>query len=135
MENEREMSAARALVGGEPGGAGELRELSAGSLALLELCGNPLAKQMLGGSTELTAKLADVMEFCWVHAADRDEVVRQVLAGKSRESSLRWGLGLSAGRLEEYTSQIVARQQVLRDVATTVHSEHGDKSKNVPGLC
>ena len=135
MESEREKMAARALVGGEPCGAGELRELSAGSLALLELCGNPLAAQMLGGSTELTAKLADVMEFCWVHAADRDEVVRLVLAGKARESALRWGLGLSAGQLEEYTGQIVERQKTLRAVATTVHEEGGGKSKNGQGPC
>lgn len=131
--NDREHNAALALVGGD---GGEMRELSAGSLALLELAGNPLAEQMLGGETELHAKLADLMEFVWMHVAPRDEVVSVTVAGGSKAAALTWGLGLDAGKLSSYVQQIVSRQGTLRAVATTVEEEHGGSGpKNAPGHC
>lgn len=132
----REDAAAEALVTGLPGGVGELRALSAGSLALLERAHNPLASAMLGGATELSGSLDAVIEFVWIHAVDEGEAVRAVLSGESMERALRWGLGLPVERLAEYTQEVLHAQAVLRGVAAAVEpeSEHGGAArKNVPG--
>lgn len=128
-------AAAEALVSGLPGGGGQLRGLSAGSLALLERAHNPLAGAMLAGQTELGGSLDSVIEFVWVHAADEAEVVRAVLAGDSMERALRWGLGLPVDRLAAMMQEVTHAQEVLRGVAAEVVPEDGGGGgrKNEPG--
>lgn len=131
----RDEAAAEALVTGLPGGAGELRALSAGSLALLERAHNPLASAMLGGATEMSGSLDSVIEFVWIHAVDEEEAVRAVLSGESMARALRWGMGVPVEKLAGYTQEVLHAQSVLRGVAAAVdpEKEHGGTArKNEP---
>ena len=131
-------AAAEAVITGLPGGGGELRPLSAGSLALLERAHNPLAERLLAGETQMAAALDSVIEFVWIHAADEGEVVRAVLEGKSQERALLWGLGLPVEQLAAYTQQVLHAQEVLRGVASAVEPDApsggkgGAPRKNAP---
>ena len=131
MKN-REFEMAAALVAPE----GSRRALSAGSLLVLEMLGNPLAQ--LEAEAVPSASAYHLAELLWVHEAPLDRVRAAACISRKnpvgvQQLVLEWveakPLGWKADALAW------AEAEVARALACmAVHEQEGD-SKNAPGLC
>lgn len=132
MEN-REFNMAAALVAPQET---EQRQLSAGSLLMLEMLGNPLAS--LDETALELVETYSIAEFAWVHEAPLGRVQSAAVLARENPAGIRAVvLEWAAEKPVEWLQQAedFARGQLSRAASCmAVHEKPGD-SKNGPGPC
>lgn len=76
--------------------AKEGRQITIGSLAILERLGNPLAFTILGiGNRQFTDSAADLLELLYIHSVDNEtyyDIIRQLDNQQSiKQDAIMWG--------------------------------------------
>lgn len=131
MKN-RDFEMAAAVIAPE----GERRHLSAGSLLVLEMLGNPLAGLVEDCVDEIDRY--SLAEFSWVHEAPLGRVQSAAVLARDNPQGIRAVvLEWAESRPLEWlaSAREFAREQITRAVASlAVHEKPGD-SKNECGPC
>lgn len=134
--NDREKALAAGVIAAETvPAAPRVRRLSAASVLMLEMIGNPLSGLL---SEVEPASAYHVAEYCWLHSAPLEDVRRQVLAHelaphKTREAVLIWAEQFSEADLVRMVPEVRGEVAAAGDALVAV--EDGKPGGNGHGRC
>lgn len=111
-----------------------LRQISMGSMALLQLLDNPLLPILLNGGSIPYDKTLEILQFIWLHKVDESLAARAALKYKSNpdylnEQVLAWAVGITPEQMLLYISDILRDQDNISNSKNRVIPEKGTKKR------
>lgn len=112
-----------------------IRQVSIGSIALLQLLNNPFAKVMItGGDLPIDDTFA-VLQFVYIHTQDLATVTKQVMQYKVNpdvfdSAVLNYGFTISTDDLVKYISDIMRDKDNIQNAKTETIVEKETETKN-----
>lgn len=114
-----------------------IRPVSIGSIALLQMIENPLAKVMITGGEIPVEDSVAMLQFCYIHFAPLEEVTKQVIRYKAEpelflNACLNWGMTMTTDKLVECVADIMRDRDNIKNAKTkpAETNEGKNKSKN-----
>lgn len=111
-----------------------LRQISMGSIALLQLINNPLLPIVLNGGSFPYEKTLEILQFIWIHKVDESLAARAALKYKDNpdymnEQVLSWSLTISPDKMLEFVDDILRDQANINNSKNRVIPEKGSKKR------
>ena len=111
-----------------------LRQISMGSIALLQLVNNPLLPIVLNGGSIPYDKTLEILQFIWLHKVDENLAARAALRYKDNpdylnEQVIAWSLSVSPDQMLAFIDDILRDQSNISNSKSRIIPEKGSKSR------
>lgn len=117
-----------------------IKPVSMGSIALLQLIDNPMAKVILSGEEIPVTDTVSMLQFVYIHTHELEEVAPLCLQYKKNPDALmmkvlEWGITFDTDKMIEYFADIMRDKDNIKNAKTEVVKSGKKKaeSKNEPG--
>ena len=132
-KNNRDETFTEALIIGNESESG-LRQVSMGSIALLQLIDNPLLSIVLNGGKIPYENTLEILQFIWLHKVDENLAARAALKYKNNpdylnEQVLAWAVTISPDTMVGYIDDIMRDQANINNAKTKILPEKGAKER------
>ena len=130
-KNSREDTFTDALISETRSG---IRQVSMGSIALLQLVENPLLNIVLNGGSIPYDRTMEILQFLWLHIVDESLAARAALRYKANpeymnEQVLAWAVNLSPDQMLAYIDDILRDQSNINNAKSKVIPEGNTTKK------
>ena len=111
-----------------------LRQISMGSIALLQLVNNPLLPIVLNGGSIPYDKTLEILQFLWLHKVDENLAARAALRYKDNpdylnEQVIAWSLSITPDQMLAFMDDILRDQSNISNSKSRIIPEKGSKSR------
>lgn len=111
-----------------------LRQISMGSIALLQLVNNPLLPIVLNGGSIPYDKTLEILQFIWLHKVDENLAARAALRYKDNpdylnEQVIAWSLSITPDQMLAFIDDILRDQSNISNSKSRIIPEKGSKSR------
>lgn len=111
-----------------------LRQISMGSIALLQLVNNPLLPIVLNGGSIPYDKTLEILQFLWLHKVDENLAARAALRYKDNpdylnEQVIAWSLSITPDQMLAFIDDILRDQSNISNSKSRIIPEKGSKSR------
>ena len=132
-KNSRDDTFTQALVPDNETESG-LRQISMGSIALLQLINNPLLPIILNGGQIPYDKTLEILQFIWLHKVDESLAARAALRYKNspdylNEQVIAWSLSVTPDQMLAYVDDIMRDQANISNSKSKVIPDKGTKTR------
>lgn len=113
-----------------------IRQVSIGSIALLQLLNNPFANVMLNGGDLPINDVLSMLQFVYLHTQPQDTVTKEVLQSKVNpdafnEKVLNFGVTINMDEIVNYIHDIMRDRDNINNAKTKpIDNDKGTQSKN-----